>query len=313
MDLQQAKALLLKSSKQEPSPTRDGSAFRHTELPTPSIHHDFTIVDPHTGETFNISQSMVKAYLDVACEMQFYKTSVTRELEREQTQAQAEGWRFEYLVAGATDRKGNVPEPIRTPTGKLSSVNARLSANAEAARAALIAEGFDLDNAVVGHRITTATGLQGDLDMLTKRHGKLCIVDLKYSGLLGNPYEMLGWNWTDEYRPNYLYKNPKHTTQALHYQLLHRIHYYGVEVPFYFAVFDSRAGHEGEYRIFEMQALDSARARHLRLLLSTQQAVQAMLNDGVTYSPSFDRCRRCPYLDCPKRATAPEVITGVVE
>lgn len=274
-------------------------------FPLPELHYN--------GQRVYVSQSMLKDWDKLAmgemCPKQFYCKYLLNEETSPSSDAQNAGRRFEYELTGAHDRYGNEPEQVLTTTGKIGTEQKRVSENAERARATLRRHGFDMDNFQAGVRLRTTEGLQGDLDLITTRNGELCIVDIKYSGLIGNEWNELGWNWQDSSR-NRLSQNDYHTCQANHYQILAALHpdFPDSILSFFFAVFDARPNHEGEYRIFQMVSSEKSRMRHLQKVCDCIEGLQTLIDtNGLEATPEYDFCKSC-LVNCPVRAEWPEIV-----
>lgn len=286
----------------------------------------------HGGKIVWISQSLLKDFAlleaGLGCPKQFwYKYIRGEEVQRYDSGAMTSGKRFEFLLTGQTDKYNNPTPAITTGKGAVSAEETRVKANAEAAYDRLFAHGFrfkrfvgvegtTISGAKTGSTIRTA-GMSGTLDLLCKREGKPCIVDLKYSGLLGDRWNEYGWYWEDETHPNYIGNSAYHRVQATHYTLLYYLRF-GKIVPFYYAVFDSRAGKEGNYRIFEMNITEVAMVEHLRRVNDVAIKLRAMLKtarhkecEKNAFCPvgTYDRCQNCLLANkCSKRVTLQEEI-----
>lgn len=263
----------------------------------------------HNDQVVPISQSMVKAYrkmkLGQFCPLRFFHKYITREYVDESGQdseAKKAGRRFEYEMTGGLDRKGEVPDELLTAKlGVPSTTQKRLSENAAAARATLERLGFNLENAETGVTICTDEGLTGTFDLLCTYQNEPCVVDIKYSGLIGDKWNDFGWN--DEHDTNnHISLNQTHRTQAVHYQLLSKLYkpYQRIEVmPFFFAVFDNRKGHEGEYKVFQIETEERHRKQHLREIEAMIEDLQEHAN--LKAEPRASRCAHCPVIGCASR------------
>lgn len=285
----------------------------------------------YKGKTVYVTQSMMKDFakleMDEFCPKQFfYKYILKQDVEARDTVSMNLGKRFEYLLTGQTDKYNNVPEPFLTNRGEPSAEEKRVRNNADKSIEILQKHGFsvkrlsreviEIRGGKTGSNIHT-NGMGGTLDLLTKKDGEQCIVDIKYSGLLGDKWSEFGWYWEDETHHNHISKNAYQRIQATHYTLLYYLRF-GKKLPFYYAVFDNRASKEGNYRIFRMNISDDAMALHLREVRSLVDKLKTMLKtahlkecEKNAFCPvgSFDRCGTCKLAEsCTRRVTKQDEI-----
>lgn len=287
----------------------------------------------HKGKTVWISQSLLKDFEKMEngllCPKQFYyKYVMHQNVENRSSGAMEAGKRFEYLLTGQRDKYNQPTFAIKTGKGAVSADETRAKTNAEFAYETLKKHGFEFKRLVsVGETVDVVkaktgvtlhtNGMSGTLDLLCKKNGQTCIVDLKYSGLLGDKWNEMGWYWEDETHPNYIGNNLYQRTQATHYTLLYLLRF-GKKLPFYYAVFDSRAGREGNYQIFEMNISDAALILHLRRVDQAAIKLRAMLKTAKyedcgknAFCPvgSFGRCQLCLLAStCTKRVDRQEEV-----
>jgi len=264
------------------------------------------IVDRRTGEKIWISQSMIKRFLKVVdgelCSMRFRATLVEG-AEEKSGKAAMMGNRFQWLAFGLLDYNGKEPEPIITEkTGKIGADEKRIVKNAALAQGTLKRLGYEI---IEGHRELRVKCIKGEWDLYTEKDGKKYILDVKYSGLIGDKWHEWGWpdnaeDFTDKV---------SHIIQAKQYLLLANL--LGIEVDgFIFLVFDSRAEKEGQYKEYLLSVSEQGINEHKRLILNiVEEFLKWMDNDMFVTNPSFTKCKSCPISEiCPNFRKYPETV-----
>lgn len=307
--------------------------FEHSDdSPVPNFENLLPnkIIDPETGKKIFISQSFIKSFRKVIsealCPKRFYHTSMIKEAREGSGDAAKMGSRFEYLLTGSLNYHNEIPEPILTATGKVGADEKRIQINAELAREAFARNGFDIGQAVVSHTIKFKC-LSGeyDLHMVPKYEmsekiegvwvftGKVlewAIIDIKYSGLMGDKLKRQELAW----HPETIGEKFSHLCQALHYKLLGTLEgdlylKNGLDenIPFYFFVFDNRANNEGKYEMYKISASEEKRNQHKHVILNTIEEVQNKLEGReFTAIPSYSKCQSCP-VKCKDMVKYPEI------
>lgn len=282
------------------NPDHSGFGYWNAE-PVP----DFAERIPETllipdGKPYFISQSLIKAFRKMAadelCPKRFYHTNLTREYNEEAGDAAKMGTRFEYLLTGNPGRNGDGNQPILTERGKEGADEKRIQQNAQTALSTLKRLGFRLSQFQVGKKAQFKC-LRGEYDLYNPE----TIVDIKYSGLIGDSGK---WNELGWYE---IAQKFSHICQSNHYLLISQLN--GLNPNFYFAVFDNRAGKEGEYRAFQMKPSESILNQHKNLILYVIDHIQHYFNEGgFTAVPTYDFCKNCPVKTCESRVNEPGII-----
>lgn len=246
-----------------------------------------------------ISQSLIKAYDKVKrgamCPLRFDALYVSKTAKSEPSEAMRLGHYFEYIATGNLPKEGYTPEPVLLKSGANAG-----KPNADYARAIAQAENFKADLAALGFTIK-AKGVKlmhpveedivGEADLLAE-HKTLgeCLIDLKYSGLINNKWDELGWE-----EPEY---KTAHMIQAVHYKFIKRI-------PFFFAVYSS--ANDWERKWLRIEVDPDQMTSHYALI----QAVRSELaSRNFQPVPDFKQCLKCEIADiCKKRRTVPEIET----
>jgi CRISPR/Cas system-associated exonuclease Cas4 (RecB family) len=201
-----------------------------------------------------ISQSFIKSFWSylkgkecgIKIEAQF-----VHQIEFPPSDAMRLGQWFEYMCTGQKTKFGHTPVPDRLKPKKLTKKEIAEGKNQEDVvgelskkyKDALIhVEVFkqmlkDYDYEIIGTGVTLEDkelGIKGDIDIVAQKRGtdKVVFIDTKFSGLLENKWDDLGW--ADES----LSTKDKIMIQAVHYKLL-GLATYGYEPDFFFWVFAS--------------------------------------------------------------------------
>lgn len=201
-----------------------------------------------------ISQSLIKQLFEYKsgnlCGLQFEAQYVDG-VEFPSSDAQRLGQWFEYKCTGQKTKFGHIPQPDRLKPKKLTKKELESGLKQEDVVGELSKKYRDALEHVKAFKhmieeneyeiVSTGTtlkdevlGIQGDVDVIVKKKGedKLRFIDMKFSGLMDNKWDDLGW--ADEALE---YKD-KIMIQAVHYKMLGKANY-GYYPEFYFWVFSS--------------------------------------------------------------------------
>lgn len=213
------------------------------------------------------------------------------------------GLYFEYEATGALPAYGDgtPPEPILVykgkPNEKLATDYQRAYDSAQYFKAMIKALGIQIIE--VGKKLETEI-MSGTIDIWAKWNDRLCIIDLKYSGLLDNKWDEFGWH------EDFLEQKDKILAQAVHYKKMaeEQLH---EEVPFYFFLFSSKDS--SDVRIFEIIVDSSKTQQHIIAVTNTKILFEREIeHDSWIPRPSLNKCNKC-YLNetCNYRALLPEI------
>lgn len=130
-------------------------------------------------------------------------------------------------------------------------------------------------------------GMKGDIDIVVKKRGedKVRFIDTKYSGLLNNKWDDLGW--ADEALP---YKD-KIMIQAVQYKMLGMAKY-GYYPEFYFWVFSSTS--TKDRKNIKVEVDPSRYEEHKTILRKVRTEFEKHLIKGWEARPTPSRCGSCP-------------------
>ncbi len=247
-----------------------------------------------------ITQSLMKSFQKVEqgfeCPLKFKAFHIDLTHNSKPSPAQALGHYFEYKATDQLPRGGNTPKPILLKKGESKG-----GPNKEYRNAEIQAENFKSDIKALGFTIVETgiklvhpieTDIEGTTDILaTHREYGECIIDLKYSGLLNNKWDELGWL-------ELAYKI-QHMTQALHYTFLRRI-------SFFFAVYSS--ANDWERKWFQIVIDPDAILAHYKDIQFVRQMVLERMQkiNGFPAKPNISECIDCP-VKCKFEAKHPKI------
>lgn len=240
-----------------------------------------------------ISQSLIKNYVDYMNEKEcglFFKANYIDkdpEAQKEPSDAMKIGIYFEYLCTGALPRNGVAPEPDMVYKGK---ANEKLSAPYERAveSATLfknIIKHYGIIIKEVGLKLEHS-GMNGIIDILADWNGTDVIIDLKYSGLIDDKWNEMGWDLES------LHMKDSLMIQGVHYKILAEKCLGIKDIPFYYFVFS--ASDPTNIKIIKQEVDESKIASHLVAVQNISQKLMSNLQYGFVPYPSMQRCAKCP-------------------
>lgn len=251
-------------------------------------------------QKIKVSQSLLKTLSEyvqgIECGYVFYSKYISRDYQDTPTNAMMLGNYFEYMATGMLPRNGIVPEPEMTRNGMSEEYN-RAFTSALLFKRALHDLGVII--ADKGTVLSTDT-MTGILDIIAVWNGTTCIIDLKYSGLIEDKWNDMGWH------ADFLEQKENILIQAVQYKILFN-KTFDKNADFYFWVFDAK---DAEYfRIIKIDVSQERMERHLTAVENALQYIQARPNktDWIP-KPSMKQCNKCPLREnCDARAVYPVI------
>ena len=240
-----------------------------------------------------ISQSLIKGYVDYLnqklCGMLFRAKYIDKD-ERAQTppsDAMKVGIYFEYLCTGALPKSGEIPEPeyayAGTPRQKLSAPYERVNKSVELFKKTI--DHYKIEIISAGKYLST-DDKDGVVDIHAKWKGQDVFIDLKYSGLIDDKWNEMGWDLDS------LPLKDSLMVQGVHYKLLAK-EVMGIEdIPFYYWVFDS--SNPANMKIILQNVDESRISQHLLSIENIKRKLQSNLEKGFSLYPSLKNCTNCP-------------------
>ena len=111
-------------------------------------------------------------------------------------------------------------------------------------------------------------------------------IDLKYSGLIDDKWNEMGWDLDS------LPLKDSLMVQGVHYKLLAK-EAMGIEdIPFYYWVFDS--SNPANMKIIRQNVDESRLSQHLLSIDNIKRKLQSNLEKGFNLYPSLKNCTNCP-------------------
>jgi len=257
-------------------------------------------------DNMKISQSLMKSFATYKQGNECGLVVKAKYIEGKQspsTDAMRLGQYFEYVATGGLPAYGDgtPPEPDMVykgkPNEKLSAPYQRAYDSAQYFKAMTSALGIEILE--VGKRIENDL-MTGTTDLWVKWNDRICIIDLKYSGLVDNKWDDMGWH------EDFLEQKDKLLAQAVHYKKIAEEEI-GEDVPFYFFVFSS--SDPNDVRIFEIIVDPSKTEQHMIAVKNTKALLKREIeNDSWVAIPSLSRCSKCYLADeCEFRALLPDI------
>ena len=256
--------------------------------------------NPTSMKTLKISQSLMKdliSYFKKETCGYLLKARYFDGLQIKPSEAMDIGNWFEYKCTGQLPRNGEVPEPRLLKSGKLSTPYARMEEQIENYHKGIKEHGFEIVSS--GHIFTKNKIGTGIADLIARKDGKLCIIDIKTTSLFNDKWSETGWDTGSlEYKDRLL-------IQAVQYSWLAREEF-NEDVDFYFMVFNSKNGKE--YKILKINLDEDRLVTHQHYVEQAREKLKEELKSGFKAHPSYLRCYDCQLKDdCSKRVDVPKI------
>ena len=254
-----------------------------------------------------ISQSLMKDLQDYLnhemCGLVFKARHVDH-LQGNTSEAMLLGQYFEYIATGGLPAYGDgtPPEAEFVYKGKanekLSTAYERANGSAQLFEALI--KTWNIEIVEVGWKMEHDK-MRGTADLLVKWDGRYAIIDLKYSGLVDDKWNDMGWH------QDFLGQKDKIMMQGVHYSILAE-QILGEPVDFYFWVFATQDPRD--VRIFKEIIDDTKIALHEWAVNQVYDTFNAMVkNDSFKATPSLQKCMDCPLVDtCPSASLLPKIV-----
>jgi len=251
----------------------------------------------------------MKSYVDYLnqkeCGLLFKANYIDKDPEAQKppSDAMSVGIYFEYLCTGALPRTGITPEPEMVYKGtareKMSAPYERAIKSAEIFKS--ITDYYGIKIKEVGLPLESERlGINGIIDIYAEWDGKPCFIDLKYSGLIDDKWNELGWDLES------LHLKDSLMIQGVHYKILAKECLGIDDIPFYYFVFSSQD--PNNVKIILQEVDESKLQSHLVAINNIKSKIQHDVNVGFHAYPSLVRCNNCPISHkCPSKVDYPLV------
>lgn len=256
-----------------------------------------------------ISQSLMKSYVDYLnekeCGLYFKANYIDKDPEAQKppSDAMAVGIYFEYLCTGALPRTGVTPEPEIVYKGtareKMSAPYERAIKSAEIFKGIIAHYGIKIKE--VGMVLQSERlGINGIIDIYAEWDGQPCFIDLKYSGLIDDKWNEMGWDLES------LHLKDSLMIQGVHYKVLAKDCLGIDDIPFYYFVFSSQD--PNNVKIIQQEVDESKVQSHIVAIDNVKSKIYKDISTGFMAYPSLVRCNSCPISSkCNMRAEYPLV------
>jgi len=253
-----------------------------------------------------VSQSFIKQLFEYKqgnkCGYQFY-AQYNEGIEFPASDAMRLGQWFEYMCTGQVTKFGHIPVPDRNNPKKLSKKEldsgmkqedmvGELSkkykdalVHVEAFKQMIEANDYEIIS--TGEKLLDKKlGISGDVDIVVRKKGedRVRFIDTKFSGLLDNKWDDLGW--ADE---SLSYKD-KIMIQAVHYKILGYAKY-GYYPEFYFWVFSS--SNTTDRKNIRVNVNPDRYAEHLQIIGNARKEYEKFDKAGWIPRPVPKECGKC--------------------
>jgi hypothetical protein len=215
------------------------------------------------------------------------------------SEAQKHGIYFEYKATGSLPKSGETPSAEYDSKGRMLNAYANAEASASLFKTLIkiwnikiLETSWYMDDGVAN----------GVADLLVEIEGKKAIIDLKYSGLLDDKWNDLGWH------EDFLSEKDKILIQGVHYTKLAET-ILEEPVDFFFWVFNSKDPRD--VRIFKQVNSYERYIKHESMISNVQLEIEELVaSDSWIARPSLNRCNNCYLADsCHKQQILPTIKT----
>jgi hypothetical protein len=269
---------------------------------------------PKETSKLSVSQSLLKKYWDykdgLECGIALHEIDILKNYKKEPSKAMLIGTYMEYICTGAINRDGSVPEPIKTKSG-ISAESERAKVQAERFKRLMEVEGFGITEVsrVLEYEYPDQNfKVKGVLDVLGTYEGKVSILDIKSSGLIGNEWEDYGWH-TSTFN-----MRRKLTIQVVFYKYLAWKVLGIIDIPFFFAIHSSKNDVVSEFWEVKLLDFDVSMSHFEDMLLEVVPEIEMNMSFGFTPYPDVKRCSECPLVKvCSHKRDTPEKKVVVID
>jgi hypothetical protein len=239
-----------------------------------------------------ISQSFLKAFNDMRlgneCGLVVKAKYIDKTLEGVPSEVMELGHFFEFMATGSLPRDGRIPQAKLVNQGKPSQ---RLSDDYQRAMDSAmyfkeVIQYYGI-NIVETGKVITQQGMTGILDILANWNNRVSIIDTKYSGLLEDRWNDMGWHIDS------LPDKHKLMIQGVHYKILMSLKL-GCDIndiDFYFFVFDSKNPRNA--KIIKQEVDELTLQQHLKVVEFVKKELEKPHELVFKPRPSLKLCNDC--------------------
>jgi len=254
----------------------------------------------------NISQSFMKEFakykMGETCGLQT-KAKYIDGVKFPSSDAMEKGNFFEFMATGSLPRDGHIPKADIVYKG-----TAKESVSTDYQRAI---ESAELFKKIVKHygieiidtgRIVTQDSMTGIMDIVGTWNDRVVIIDTKYSGLLDDKWNELGWNLDS------LPEKHNLMLQPVHYKILlsKELQCEPDNIDFYFFIFSSKD--VMDVKIIKVNVEETTYANHLATVEWVKNELKKPIDKLFKAIPELKRCFDCPIKEnCSSKAEIPTI------
>lgn len=253
-----------------------------------------------------ISQSLIKAVDDYTnrfksdyermCGVLLKAQYIDNSIDKEPSDAMKEGIYFEYLATGALPKNKKIPVAETTAKGQLKEPYIRAQKAAENFKKFIVA--YKIKIIKVSYYLADDEK-SGVIDIYAEWNGKKVFIDLKYSGLLDDKWNDLGWNTET-------LSEKRMMIQGVHYKVLADDILQIPDIPFYYFVFNSKD--PDDVKII-LQEVDPDKIDvHRELIKNVKSFLEEEMQRGFRAYPHYRKCVKCPlFQTCDYKHSLPTI------
>lgn len=254
----------------------------------------------------NISQSFLKEFAKYkngeVCGLQT-KAKYIDGIRFPSSEAMEYGNFFEYMATGSIPRDGHIPKAkivyAGTTKGKVADQYQRAIDSAEFFKK--IIQAYEIEIIEIG-KVCTQDGMTGIFDIVAKWNDRICIIDTKYSGLMDDKWNELGWNIDS------LTEKHNLMLQPVQYKILlsKELECEPDDIDFFFFIFSTKVVRD--VKIIKVHVEENTIATHLSTIEWVKGELQKPMEAVFKAKPSLIRCNECFIKDnCSSRVDLPHI------
>ena len=255
----------------------------------------------------NISQSFIKEFnnykLGETCGLQVKAKYIDDNYPRTSSEVMMLGNFFEFNATGELPRDGEIPVAKvvykDTPKQKLDDKYQRAMDSAVFFKKIIMH--YDIEIKETG-KVVTQDGMTGILDIYAEWNGRHCIIDTKYSGLLYDRWNEMGWDLDS------LPEKHNLMLQPVQYKILMSLEL-GIpveDIDFYFFVFSSTNANDA--KIIKVVNDETTIEQHRLAISYVKKELAKPIENVLKAKPELLRCFDCGIKDnCSFRLEVPPI------
>lgn len=228
---------------------------------------------------------------------------IDKTFEHEGTDVMRLGNWFEYCATGSLPRDGKIPVPEYTNKGKPNQALKEPYQKAQQSAVLFnqIITNYGIEIVEKGFVVKTEDK-EGIMDIIARWDNRLCIIDTKYSGLLEDKWNDMGWQIDS------LPEKHDLLIQAVHYKIIlaEKLSIGPDDIDFYFFVFDSQ--NPKLAKIIKVNVQEQTYEQHLKVIDIVKKKLELPQEQVFKPKPSLLLCSSCQLApDCIHKVDLPQI------